>query len=373
MNFAAPECLLSNIIKFLPSWSQISLIDLKTTALPGCSNRIFKIQLKSPQNFPNISPNDGLIYREFGKLTDFIDYEAESMVFEEMGKRGMGPKSYGYCQEYRLEELIDAEHPNNKEMILGSFIKAITEPIVRLHSIDMPLKNKEPMMRSLLLEEDEKKSLEKVRAILEEGNFKKDPRFDDLNIFLSSNEVDFLCNLLPKLPEAVTFCHNDLNPTNIFMKKDGISFVFIDFEYACINYRGMDLGGYFIEIAFDYGEFPKYSYRSELFASEEIIDQFCRFYLFFKINDDLKLGFGKFEILENGSEILKGKYNKEEFESSLESLKVEVRVGMLLWLFFSSLWCVYQSKFSKIEFDFVGMAFDKFQLYKHLKKKYFGC
>ena len=61
----------------------------------------------------------------------------------------------------------------------------------------------------------------------------------------------------------------------------------------------------------------------------------------------------------------------EETLNKLKKLVREVKIGLLNWLFFTSLWCVYMAESSKIEFDYLGMAKDKFKRYNEIKKKYF--
>ena len=332
--------ILANIFKYLPSWAETTHEMVAVTRLPGCSNKTFKIQVlklyeKSCKATPKV-----IIYREFGRLEEFIDYETESKVFDEMGRLGLGPKNYGFCSEFRLEELIEAEHPKNPEMLDAEFIKKMAETTAKFHLVDMNLKSQEPMMRKMLGQNSD--VLSKVRVKLAGNSDLK-----DLQAFFSKEETLFLLENLPIEEDSVTFCHNDLNPTNIFTKNDEI--LLLDFEYAGYNYRGFDIAGYFIEIAYDYSDFPNYCYRPELLASEEIISQFCYFYLKYLMKDKMD----------------------EETLNKLKKLVREVKIGLLNWLFFTSLWCVYMAESSKIEFDYLGMAKDKFKRYNEIKKKYF--
>ena len=274
--------ILANIFKYLPSWAETTHEMVAVTRLPGCSNKTFKIQVlklyeKSCKATPKV-----IIYREFGRLEEFIDYETESKVFDEMGR----------------------------------------------------------LLRKLLGQHSD--VLSKVRVKLAGNSDLK-----DLQAFFSKEETLFLLENLPIEEDSVTFCHNDLNPTNIFTKNDEI--LLLDFEYAGYNYRGFDIAGYFIEIAYDYSDFPNYCYRPELLASEEIISQFCYFYLKYLMKDKMD----------------------EETLNKLKKLVREVKIGLLNWLFFTSLWCVYMAESSKIEFDYLGMAKDKFKRYNEIKKKYF--
>lgn len=51
---------------------------------------------------------------------------------------------------------------------------------------------------------------------------------------------------LPKSEESIVFSHNDLLANNVLIDEKH-KFFFIDFEYACYNYRSFDIANYFIE------------------------------------------------------------------------------------------------------------------------------
>ena len=375
MDYNSSE-ILSKIAKYLINWKELSGDDIKIIRLNSCSNIIFKVEIKCPEKYPNCIPNM-LIYREFGEQTDFIEYDSEKIIFQELGRCGIGPKTYGFSDKIRLEEYIIAKLPENKDMIQENFIKAIAEPFSRLHRIEIPLKNKQPMMKNLLNEENNT-LLNKIRNILKvesEHDFKA--KFEKLKEFFDDKEIKFLLDLLPISHKAVSLCHNDLNPTNILYnvsKTDDFEFKFIDCEYGGYNYRGFDIATYFMEIAFDYSGFPQILYKPELFADDKIIREFCRYYVFFQVNDELQLKIEKNEILNEKTKLeklMEGKYTEEKFNNDVNELMQEIKIGMLLSYFFTSLWGVFQFKYSKIHFDFLQIALDKYELYKIYKKQYF--
>lgn len=333
---------LSDIAIFLPSWSPLSLEDLSIISLPGCSNQTFKLSLPNPDHHPEILPRS-LIYRRFGNLTDFIDYQSESLIFKELGDRAIGPKCYGSTESYRLEETLEGAHPDRKAMLEDSFIDSMASLTRGFHSLSL-LPRQSPIFKDFLLSEDRAQALPKIRSLLSKDTL-SDPLQKSLQAFCSEEEVAFMAKTLPKSPQSLAFCHNDLNPMNIFLRRSqsgSISLRLIDFEYSGLNYRGFDIAGFFIELAYDYSGFPGFEFRPELLASEGTVRRF-----------------------------LKG-YMPEGTGEELEELRQEVRIGMLQWLFFTGLWCVYQKAVSKVQFDFLAMAEDKFRLYKKLKEELFS-
>ena len=335
------EKIVSNISSFLPSWSNLPPSAYQLTPFPGCSNQVFKLQQLPPHASQAITPLT-IIYRQFAQTNDFVDSEAEKIVFCELGKNGIGPVSYGYSKEFRLEEFLVGVHPLNHEMLEKNFLRDFAEPLAKLHSLDLPIKNKSPMMKSFL--KGENGILRRIEEILHKENKEKN---GDLLGFCE-NETEFLLNLLPKTDDSVCFCHNDLNPTNIIIGKNG-RIQLIDCEYAAYNYRCFDIAFFFMEIAFDYSEFPKVIYRKDLFADGKIIEDFCKFYVFYRFSD---------------------KY-KGTLNDLVKELCEEVKVGMLLCLFFTCFWNVYQAGNSKIDFDFLSMAREKQEIYRKYKEENF--
>src|SRR5437016_1324115 len=55
-----------------------------------------------------------------------------------------------------------------------------------------------------------------------------------------------------KKKEAIVFCHNDLNNSNVLINKADQSLAFIDFEYSGFNFRGYDFANFFNEMMMDY-------------------------------------------------------------------------------------------------------------------------
>lgn len=349
--------ILTNIKIHIPSWSVLEPTQISIKSLPACSNLIYQVQIIFPslQITPNI-----LIYRQFGrsdkKETPFIDPQTERQVFQQLGV-----KSYGISSCYRLEEfLIDYRMPNNPEMLQSSFLQTVTKEISNLHFLKIDLKSKTPIMETFL--NNTNRIFEKAFEVLTKNNgintnieentkINENQKKKELKeFFCNGEEVKFLLEILPKNKESIVFCHNDLNPSNIFLKKcnNDIEIKFIDWEYAGFNYRGFEFASFFIEIAFDYSEFPIYTYREEMMAKEEKIKEFCRFYAF-----------------HHNIEVI----NIEEF---IEGLVKEIKVGVLQWLFYSGIWNVLMFDGEKIEFDYLGMAWDKFMLYRNYKKENFS-
>lgn len=275
MNLSNQHILL-NITKFLPCWGVLSQEDINITSLAGLTNITLKIKvIETCEKYKEISPNI-LIYRHFCSNPEFINPETERIVFETLSSAGIGPQTYGYCSEFRLEEFINGIHPNRFDMASSKIIRALAEPIAKIHLLNVAL-DKIPIMKKFLENEE---NLMRAKEIFE-FHSKKDSRFDVINEILCKAEAEFM--LKEEKGKGVRFCHNDLNPTNIFLiDNEKLEFKFIDGEYAGYNYRGFDIASIFIEISFNYDDFPKYFFTPELFAKENNIREFCEFYLFFQ-------------------------------------------------------------------------------------------
>lgn len=339
MNLPSQQILV-NITKFLPSWGVLSPEDLSITSLAGLTNITLKIKvIETCEKYKEITPNI-LIYRHFCSSPEFINPETERLVFETLSLAGIGPQTYGYCSEFRLEEFINGTHPNRVDMASSKMIRALAEPIAKIHLLNVDL-DKVPIMKKFLENEE---NIVRAKGIFDlNGN--KDSRIDILREILCKSEAEFM--LKEEKGKGVTFCHNDLNPTNIFLvNNEKIEFKFIDGEYAGYNYRGFDIASIFIEISFNYDDFPKYFFTPELFAKENNIREFCEFYLFFQKQQLLnEQKFKREEIFacdlkeENIAKLCDVKLFREEVEELVNILYIIIYFVFFHTLFFFNIFC----------------------------------
>lgn len=67
-------------------------------------------------------------------------------------------------------------------------------------------------------------------------------------------DIETLKVALKSIDSPVVFCHNDLLLSNIILQKDTVggqpvNVVFIDYEYAMLNYQAFDIANHFVEFA----------------------------------------------------------------------------------------------------------------------------
>ncbi|KAF1782812.1 Protein kinase-like domain [Phytophthora cactorum] len=148
-----------------------------------------------------------------------------------------------------------------------------------------------------------------------------------------AKDVDELEKILAEVPSPIVLSHNDLQYGNI-MKNDAGDAVLIDFEYTSYNPRGYDLGNHFCEWAYDYhktvnahlGDFAKY-------PTQEQQRHFCRAYLAGKDGDE----------------------NTLRLEANMYSMATH-----LYW----TIWGYIQASQSTIDFDYLGFAQCRYEVFK---------
>jgi len=142
--------------------------------------------------------------------------------------------------------------------------------------------------------------------------------------------------LIP-LNSPCIFSHNDLLSANIIYDKEIDKISFIDYEYACYNYRGFDLGNHFCEFAgfdCDYSKYPDRAFQLSWLSA------------YLKSAND-------------GGDVT---------EEELEKLYLEVNMFAAAAHFFWIVWALVQAEISDIDFDYMSYAALRFQEYERLKQ-----
>lgn len=367
------ELILIDIQEILPVWKELRIKDLSFELKSGCTNKIFQIKIVNSEKI-EIIPNI-LIYREFCTDTTLINKANEKISFQALSAAKIGPKLYGVTEKFRLEEFIFGEHPKNKEMFEKKFNRKISKYFKKINSLKPELINTEPLILEVLNLENKKILIinENISNLnIEENALLKLKEIIRL-LYNNENEINFLKNNLPKNQDALSFCHNDLNPLNIIKKSN--DFIIIDCDYCGINYRGFDLAAYFLEIPFDYNDYPNIKFLTELEFGDKEIEELCKYYTFYDFVDKFKLEFDENEINEKEFEIDKIiiKNNLvEEFKNYIKTLIEEIRIGALLVFFYFGLWSIYQFITRDLNpNEFLLTAIVKFNSYFKWKAKYF--
>ncbi|XP_065837291.1 ethanolamine kinase 1-like isoform X2 [Oscarella lobularis] len=310
-----------------PEW------DPKTIRLRHFSDGLtnFLVGCYSQADSIDADPSACLV-RLYGNNTDLIiDREREKRTFETLHAAGCGPPllatfsngcSYGYVPGKTLDVRSvrdDAVYP----MVVAAMAKmhgirdgSPAKPVL-FETLDRWIGFCAEIMRDARITD----RLENSVVPSEEG---------------LSQELGLLKETLIPLGSPVLFCHNDLLIGNIILNESAGKVSFIDYEYAGYNYRGFDIANHFCEFAgindVDYNLYP---------------------------DKDLQMKWLKAYLKEtNGS------------ESSLDGLYVEVNKFALASHFFWGVWALIQTKYSEIDFDFLGYSIIRFTEYFRRKNEF---
>ncbi|XP_078409752.1 ethanolamine kinase 1 isoform X2 [Cetorhinus maximus] len=154
-------------------------------------------------------------------------------------------------------------------------------------------------------------------------------------------ELAWMKKHLSSLGSPIVLCHNDLLCKNIIYNEKEGHVRFIDYEYAGYNYQAFDIGNHFNEFAgvneVDYSLYP----------AKNVQLQWLKTYL-----EALK------EYKGLGTEVT---------DKEVEVLYFQVNLFALASHFFWGLWALIQSRYSTIDFDFLGYAVVRFCQYFKMK------
>ncbi|MBN3289514.1 EKI1 kinase, partial [Polypterus senegalus] len=281
---------------------------------------------------------DVVLVRIYGNMTElFVDRDNELKSFRVLHAHGCAPNLYctfnnGLCYEFIQGTALDPEHVSHPKLF-----RIIAQQLAKFHSIHahngwVPKSNLWLKMKkyfSLVPNEFENKVNERRSAMMSRRSMK------DHRVLGILQQMWALGR--PRLAQS----HNDLLCKNIiFNDKEG-HLKFIDYEYAGYNYQAYDIGNHFNEFAglneVDYAQYP----------NREFQIQWLRAYL-----EAYK------EFKGQGSEVS---------DNEVEVLYVQVNQFALASHFFWGLWALIQTKYSTIDFDYLGYAVVRFTQYFKMK------
>ena len=186
-------------------------------------------------------PDDMVLVRIYGESTSkLVDRVQELATIKLLAENNIGSKLFatfnnGFVYEYlpgTVLNCIDLDHQDIWPLIA----KAVS----KMHQIKHNWSMKPSIfdqIRKIINTTDSNNNQSSI------GSNSKIPTTDEL-----IRELEYLEHNLPKPDLAdLVFSHNDLLPRNIIKQSDRC--LFIDFEYAGINHRAMDIGNHFCEFA----------------------------------------------------------------------------------------------------------------------------
>lgn len=218
MNF---DKLLNKLIFIKPIWSTATNVKIEQIT-GGISNKIYKIS----------SDNLGvLLIRIYGQqMQNLINRKVEIEIFKFVSDRNVGPKLLGLFNDGRVEEYINAMPLNENDII--KFRPKIINKIKEINLLSYS-----------------------GNLVCWERLFKWNQMLIDKKLSNFKNEINMLFKRIQTFPQdhillKQTFCHNDLLPQNILCDENENIYI-IDFEYAGINYIGLELANHVIYYDFE--------------------------------------------------------------------------------------------------------------------------
>ncbi|KAG6583004.1 Choline/ethanolamine kinase [Phytophthora cinnamomi] len=317
--------LVSALTKSVPSWSDVQPDSVDVEHLGGAmTNLVFAVHK------PDGEHRDVLV-RVYGEGTEsFFSRVEETRLFQLLSDKKIGVELLGQFANGRAEKLIHGSTYTSKRMRQPDESRVIAKQLRVFHELDIDIERQPTYLSST------RKLLEVARVKCTADKFK-----GVLDLKQLAKDVDELEKILAQVPSPMVLSHNDLQYGNI-MKNDAGDAVLIDFEYTSYNPRGYDLGNHFCEWAYDYhktvnahlGDFTKY-------PTEEQQRNFCRAYLAGKDGDE-----------------------NDVSESDVEQLRLEANTYALLSHVFWTIWGYIQAAQSEINFDFLGYAKCRYEVFK---------
>ena len=348
-------------------------------------------------SFDSSSVPTPVLIRVYGANTEvIIDRKIENIFFAELSQRQVSPIYYGQFQNGRIEGFLDSKCFEPEEMGQNRYVPLIAKELSRFHSLDMKdvcIKNDIPTepcafkcisqwleQAKVIIQEitspayvkegyniegkitREKESQIKIEPI--EERQRKASLFTNEYINKLETEVEFLKEyLLPEnslttkfnlttraeeISKEIIFGHQDLLSGNILYneKWDPPRVQFIDYEYGGYNYRIFDTINHFIEHS----------------GFEVDIENLYP-------NKDTQFAFFRAYFENFSDEFLFGEHSQKNFdrETFLEEWYFLCNKWVIVSHLYWGVWAIIQSKFSLIDFDFLG--YSKLRLSKYYVQK----
>lgn len=208
----------------------------------------------------------------------------EVLVFYTMSRLGFGPKLYGVFEGGRLEEFVEGRTLINEDVQNPDLMAAFAKNLFKFHALKLPMNRNYPsFIEKIDLMLPDYVSTWKDDVFSKETEAKFQGQKDRAAAFDIQSEFAWLKSVFPKIKTRRVFSHNDMNRANCLLR-EGVEnaeekVILIDYEMACYNYRGMDIGLHFHNRTFDVSN-PMNRFRSGLdYPTEEERRHFVKAYL----------------------------------------------------------------------------------------------
>lgn len=271
------------------------------------------------------------------KIIDRRD-EVVAMVF--LNKAGFCPQVHaqlknGLCYGFSAGRRLQVYETVGDWCLM----RKVAAVMAKLHSLEVPsyFRDREPFL------------WRKMDQLLENvpTSF---PDPDDQKSFLNSigsienlrKEIRWVKELLVDCKSPIVLCHNDIHSANIIYDEETGDMKLVDYEYTGPNYFSFDIADHFCEFAgvdnVDYSKYPE----------EDVQKRWVRMYL---------------EEVQN----LRGEKKAEIGDSAVQDVCEDVRKLVLGCHLLWTVWSLFQTANSTIQFDFLEYGIMRFNEYLNRK------
>ncbi|PWA58855.1 choline kinase 1 [Artemisia annua] len=267
-----------------------------------------------------------VLVRVYGEGSDiFFDREEEIRTFESISSHGHGPRLLGQFAEGRVEEFIHAKTLSAGDLRDPEISALIAAKMREFHNLNMPGSKNAllwPRMRKWVIEASSLCSPEQAK---------------EFQLEILENEIDALEKELSQSDQNVAFCHNDLQYGNIMIEDETKTITLIDYEYASYNPVAYDLANHFCEMAANYHTDTPHVLDYNVYPDLEERRRFVQAYLSSTGNEP----------------------SDEEVVQLIDDIEKYTLANHLFW----GLWGIISACVTKIDFDYMEYARQRFRQY----------
>ena len=327
--------------------------------LGGLSNKNFIVTITNTTTKEII---DQILYRKFGEISDVVDRDLETMIINNLSKKGIAPKIYEVDTKdnFRIEQFLSNTSPIKKidefdNNIIKQIIKILNNYSLIANLYKYEILNNEIIYNPIFLNDDENdKNKRKISTdmfnkcmnemynkalnnfkIFSDEFIKKIPRESNKKLYLDFEKLDYymrnyrniFLEVFPKNGYMV-LCHNDIHRLNLIIRENDKKVFLLDHEYACLNLIGNDFANYMNESC--------YIYEKEYQFTKENID-FEKYYNLYKLY--IKEFINTYKFMNNIEEY---KFFLNEIQTKKYYLKLHCVIN-LFWF----LYCIIYLNFEK--------------------------
>lgn len=228
--------------------------------------------------------------RPFQAVVRFLDdpknQAIEVLAFNAVAKAGLGPQLLGVFHGGRIEEYIPSRLLTWKDARDPSILRAVAYNLAAFHSLDISIKKHPRVYSDCVKHSIEKRRLAGSRINLDLFNSTQRSKLEEIIKIDHFKELTWAMDALEASGSRTVLTHCDMYCNNILLKNKGQEsncitpedLSLIDIEGICYYYRGLDIGFFLYEAAFDYA---KVDFNPDMVGhlSQELVDIFLASYL----------------------------------------------------------------------------------------------